>query len=123
MTIERELMRGAGPLAVLKLLERGEMYGYELVEALTRRTDGLLAMGQSTLYPMLYNLEAKGLVKSRWDDSTARSRKYYSLTSAGKKRLSEDTRQWRNIVEAMRALGVVTRGLNCADEPFQGCLS
>ncbi|MFM8699238.1 MAG: PadR family transcriptional regulator, partial [Phycisphaerales bacterium] len=52
-TIEGEFLRGAGPVAVLKLLERGEMYGYEVVEALERRTDGVLAMGQSTLYPML----------------------------------------------------------------------
>ncbi len=47
--IEREFLRGAGPVAVLKLLERGEMYGYEIVEALERRTDGVLAKGQSTL--------------------------------------------------------------------------
>ena len=60
--IEGEFLRGAGPVAVLKLLERGEMYGYEIVEALEKRTDGVLAMGQSTLYPMLYNLEAKGFV-------------------------------------------------------------
>ena len=65
MQIERELMRGAGPLAVLKLLEGSEMYGYELVEALSKKTGGLLEMGQSTLYPMLYNLEAKGLVEAR----------------------------------------------------------
>ena len=68
MKIERELMRGAGPTAVLQLLSAGEKYGYELVEALSRQTDGVLAMGQSTLYPMLYNLEAKKLVKSRIDE-------------------------------------------------------
>ncbi|MEP0845666.1 MAG: helix-turn-helix transcriptional regulator, partial [Phycisphaerae bacterium] len=64
MRVERELMRGAGPVAVLKLLERREMYGYELVDALSRKSDGVLAMGQSTLYPLLYNLEAKGLIES-----------------------------------------------------------
>ena len=31
MTLDREWIRGAAPLAVLTLLERGEMYGYELV--------------------------------------------------------------------------------------------
>ncbi len=65
MRIERELMRGAGPLAVLKLLQQREMYGYEMVDMLSKRTEGVLAMGQSTLYPMLYNLQAKGLVTSR----------------------------------------------------------
>lgn len=110
MSIDRELMRSTGPLAILKLLERREMYGYELAEALSQRSDGLLAMGQSTLYPMLYNLEAKGLVKSRWDESASRGRKYYALTATGKKRLAEDIKQWRQAAEAMKALGVLTRG-------------
>ena len=62
-------------------------YGYEIVEALEKRTEGVLAMGQSTLYPMLYNLEAKGFVAARWHESGPRPRKYYRLTSTGKKRL------------------------------------
>ena len=54
-------MRGAGPAAVLALLaRRGEMYGYELVAALSAGSSGALAMGQATLYPLLYNLEAQG---------------------------------------------------------------
>ena len=68
-------MRGAGPAAVMRLLEGGERYAYELVKKLERQSDGFLAMGQSTLYPLLYNLEAKGLIKRRgewyegpWDD-------------------------------------------------------
>lgn len=109
MRIERELMRGAGPVAVLKLLERGEMYGYELVEALAKRSAGVLDMGQSTLYPMLYNLEAKGLIEGVWRDAdSGRERKYYRLTGKGKKRLAADTQQWRNLVGAMQALGVVS---------------
>ncbi|MCC6580633.1 MAG: helix-turn-helix transcriptional regulator [Phycisphaeraceae bacterium] len=108
MRLESELMRGAGPVAVLKLLERGEMYGYELVEALTKRTDGILEMGQSTLYPMLYNLEAKGLVASRVErDQGPRPRRYYRLTDKGKRKLARDAKQWEAAVRAMAALGVV----------------
>ena len=90
MKLERELMRGAGPTAVLKLLSRRAMYGYELVEALAEKSDGVLAMGQSTLYPMLYNLEAKKLVVSRIDKTGPRPRKYYRLTDKGLKRLARD---------------------------------
>lgn len=108
MRVERELMRGAGPLAVLKLLERGEMYGYELVEALAKRSDGVLAMGQSTLYPMLYNLEAKKHIRATWRESEAgRKRKYYSLTDKGLTRLAEDTKQWVALTTAMVSLGVI----------------
>ncbi len=115
MRIERELMRGAGPVAVLKLLERREMYGYELVEALAQRSDGILAMGQSTLYPLLYNLEAKGLIEGA--DRTApsgRPRRYYRLTRRGRTELARQSQQWETVVRAMRALGVIpgtaTRG-------------
>lgn len=107
MRIERELMRGAGPVAVLKLLSSAEMYGYELVNALDAQTKGVLAMGQSTLYPLLYNLEAKKLIKGVWRTSeSGRDRKYYALTGKGKKKLSRDVKQWQALADAMRALGV-----------------
>src|ERR1700712_719812 len=94
MRIERELMRGAGPVAVLRLLEGGERYGYELVKLLDERSDGVLAMGQSTLYPLLYNLEAKGWTPARVPPAehadTGRPRKYYRLTDQGKRQLARE---------------------------------
>jgi len=108
MRVERELMRGAGPVAVLKLLEDGPKYGYELVESLSRRSEGVLAMGQSTLYPLLYNLEAQGLVRPHWQESdSGRQRKYYSLTSKGTRRLADDTKQWHAVVRALAGMGVL----------------
>jgi PadR family transcriptional regulator, regulatory protein PadR len=115
MKIERELMRGAGPLAVLKLLEKREMYGYELVEEIASKTEGVLAMGQSTLYPMLYNLEAKGLIEATWRDAPAgaggtRERKYYKLTLRGRKRLQADQQQYAAVAGALAKLGVIQPG-------------
>ena len=109
MRIEKELMRGAGPAAVLHLLESGEKYGYELVRLLERQSDGVLAMGQSTLYPMLYNLEAKGLVASRVEVAaeTDRPRKYYRLTEKGKRQLARDRKQWQALSLALGKLGVI----------------
>ncbi len=107
MKLETELMRGAGPMAVLKLLEHGEMYGYELVEALSTQSDGVLKLGQSTLYPMLYNLEAKKLVAARVDKTGPRPRKYYRLTAKGKRQLADGSEQWRAILTAMASLGVI----------------
>jgi len=107
MKFERELMRGAGPIAVMQLLNAGEMYGYELVQALSQRTDGVLDMGQSTLYPMLYNLEAKAMVKSRIDKTHGpRARKYYRLTRKGEKKLAGDCQQWAAMSKALSSLGV-----------------
>ena len=114
MKIERELMRGAGPVAVLKLLERGEMYGYEIIEALSKKTQGVLEMGQSTLYPLLYNLEAKGLIESDWQTAdSGRERRYYALTSKGRKQLATDTKQWQALAGAMDLLGITSASLTC----------
>ena len=108
MRVERELMRGAGPFAVLQLLRKREMYGYELVDALSQRTDGVLAMGQSTLYPMLYNLQARGFITSRWRQApSGRHRKYYALSTRGVQHLAVETPQWQSLVNAIAALGVV----------------
>jgi PadR family transcriptional regulator, regulatory protein PadR len=108
MRVESELMRGAGVVALLQILARGEMYGYEIVQALGEVASGALAMGQSTVYPMLYNLEAKGLVTSRWEDTEGgRRRKYYSLTDAGRKHLAAQRRQWQALVDALGELRVV----------------
>ena len=107
MKIERELMHGAGPAAVLQLLDQREMYGYQLVEALARQTDGILAMGQSTLYPMLYNLESKGLIRSKWREAqSGRQRKYYTLTRKGTARLRSYRKQWSGLVGALEGLGL-----------------
>ena len=107
MRIERELMRGAGPAAVLRLLEGGERYGYELVRMLDRQSEGVLAMGQSTLYPLLYNLEAKGFVASRTAPAAnGRPRKYYRLTDTGRLELARTREQWAALSVAMGRLGV-----------------
>ena len=107
MRIERELMRGVGPMAVLKLLEGKEMYGYELVQALARESEGVLTMGEATLYPLLYNLEAKKLIHGTWRESeSGRRRKYYSLTKKGEARLASHRMQWERLVEVMRHLGL-----------------
>jgi PadR family transcriptional regulator PadR len=107
MKLEREMMRGAGPTAVMQLLANQEMYGYELVEALATQSKGIFEIGQSTLYPMLYNLEAKGMVASREKlGDNGRARRYYRLTAKGKKKLDQDRAQWSALLEGMGALGV-----------------
>ncbi len=108
MTLEREWMRGAAPLAVLTLLEGREMYGYELVEALEKDTGGILAMGQSTVYPLLYNLEARGHVTpvSR-TAPTGRRRKYYQITPVGRTWLEGQRHQWGQLVHGLGRLGIV----------------
>lgn len=109
MVVKRELIRGAGPVAVLQLLKRREMYGYELAESLSQRSDGVLALGQSTLYPLLYGLESKGMVESRWVElPSGRKRRYYRITDPGLAMLETQRAQWQELFQAMMGLGLVT---------------
>ena len=105
MKIERELLKGVLPLAVLRLLRRRAMYGYELVDEVSKQSAGVLTLGQSTLYPLLYNLEAQGLIEAYWNETdSARKRKYYRLTDKGLKRLERDLTQWEALVRGMGQL-------------------
>ena len=95
MKFERELLKGVAPVVVLEILSRGKMYGYELSEALEQRSKGILTLGRGTLYPLLYNLEAKGMVTADWDQSESkRKRRYYSITGEGKSQLNAQKEQW-----------------------------
>jgi PadR family transcriptional regulator PadR len=103
MKFERELLKGIAPVVVLEILSRGEMYGYELSEAVEQRSGKVLTLGKGTLYPLLYNLEAKGLVVAQWQDGdTGRKRRYYSITSKGREELAGQKQQLGELFEGLR---------------------
>lgn len=103
MKFERELMKGVAPLAVLQILSRGAVYGYELGQELEKTSDGVLTLGHGTLYPLLYNLEAKGLIQAEWQEAASgRERRYYSLTGEGEKQLAVRREEWKQLARAMQ---------------------
>lgn len=98
MKFERELLKGIAPTVVLEILARGRMYGYELSDAISQRSGAVLTLGKGTLYPLLYNLEAKKLIKGQWEQAdNGRSRRYYSITSKGKGQLAQQKKQWEQL--------------------------
>lgn len=102
MKFERELLKGVAPVVVLEILSRGAMYGYELSEAVEQRSGNILSLGRGTLYPLLYNLEAKGLVQANWQESeNGRKRRYYQITGKGKEKLSSQKEQWQQLQEGV----------------------
>ena len=108
MKFESQLLKGIAPVVVLEILSRGQMYGYELSEAIEQRSGEILTLGKGTLYPLLYNLEAKKLVKGRWETAdSGRKRRYYSITSKGKARLA---RQKQELKELTAGLNLVFGG-------------
>ena len=98
MKFESQLLKGVAPVVVLEILSRGQMYGYELSQAIENRSEQILTLGKGTLYPLLYNLEAKKLVKGRWEQSdSGRKRRYYSITSKGKSQLAIQKQQLQQL--------------------------
>ncbi len=103
MKFESQLLKGVAPVVVLEILSRGPMYGYELSQAIEQRSGAILTLGKGTLYPLLYNLEAKKLVKARWETSdSGRKRRYYSITSKGKEQLAGQKQQLKELSEGLR---------------------
>jgi len=102
MKFESQLLKGIAPVVVLEILSRGPMYGYELSQAIEQRSSDILTLGKGTLYPLLYNLEAKKLVKGRWENAeTGRKRRYYSITSKGKEELAKQKAQLKELTAGL----------------------
>jgi PadR family transcriptional regulator PadR len=98
MKFESQLLKGIAPVVVLEILSRGRMYGYELSDAVEKRSGNILTLGKGTLYPLLYNLEAKKLVKGSWESSdSGRRRRYYSITGKGKGQLAKQKEQLKEL--------------------------
>ena len=102
MKFESQLLKGIAPVVVLEILSRGPMYGYELSQAIEQRSGDILTLGKGTLYPLLYNLEAKKLVKGKWENNqSSRKRRYYSITSKGKGQLAKQKAQLRELTAGL----------------------
>ncbi len=102
MKFESQLLKGIAPVVVLEILSRGPMYGYELSQAIEQRSGRILTLGKGTLYPLLYNLEAKKLVRGKWENNqSSRKRRYYSITGRGKDQLAEQKAQLKELTTGL----------------------
>ncbi len=100
-----ELVRGTLKTIILQLLgEQNKMYGYELSKLVKQRTEKKIVLTEGALYPILHKLEKDKLVTTSIEKVGNRSRKYYSLTSQGKKNASEKKNELLEFVETLRSL-------------------
>ena len=77
--------RDVFPLLVLHLVAREPTYGNRLIEAIEGITDGTISVNPNTMYPLLREMEAKGLIEGRWELPDRRTRRYYSITPGGRR--------------------------------------
>lgn len=103
-------MNGVPELLILRLLHDQEMYGYEIVQAIRKRSDEVIAAGEGVVYPVLHALESDGALKACRKTVNGRSRIYYSLTRAGSRRFADLSENWSTIAAAIRS--VLTGGIH-----------
>ena len=97
-------MNGVPELLILVLLQKKEMYGYEIVQAIRERTDAVIAVGEGVVYPVLHSLEQDGALRSRRKTVHGRSRIYYSVTAIGSRRLADLSQTWNKLATAIRTM-------------------
>ena len=96
MKFDKGLMAGGSTLMVLALLEKRDMYGYQMIEELARRSNDVFQMKEGTLYPILYRLEDDGLIQSTWQaDGRAAPKKVYTPTPEGREELRRQQAVWK----------------------------
>ena len=102
-------------LGELKLLEEGDMYGYQMIDTLRRRSDHTFDLKAGTLYPLLHTLEERGYVVSYLaEEDGPRPRKYYRLTRRGAAVLREEAAAWQTYSGAVNAVLRACPGLDPA---------
>ena len=94
------------PLLVLHYIARGPCYGNQLMERIAALTEGVLQVNPNTMYPLLRNLEERGLIEGSWEHPDRRSRRYYAITDAGREEYA------RLLEETLPFLGALARSLD-----------
>jgi PadR family transcriptional regulator PadR len=102
------IKRGTAELAILSVLETGELDGYEIARRIEQETHGKLRFTLASLYPLLYRMEKRGWVRGEWQvGENGRRRRRYRLTSTGKKKVAPLRAEWSELFQALRQLAKV----------------
>ena len=104
MNDQAQILPGTLDLLILKAVSLAPLHGYGILLRIGQISGQALLIEQGALYPALFRLVRQGLLKARWGTSENNRRaKFYELTSAGRKRLGEQTEGWNRLAAAMSA--------------------
>jgi DNA-binding PadR family transcriptional regulator len=101
MAVDKSLISGSTSMLLLRLLEEKDMYGYEMIETLEKKSNNVFTLKAGTLYPLLHSLEEKKYLKSYESETNGKTRKYYSITKEGKKYLKSKREEWNEYQTAV----------------------
>lgn len=102
----QQIRKGSTRLAILQLVSERERYGYEIITAISQRTDGVLEVAEGNTYPALHALEAEGHITSTWRqvEPGVPPRKYYQITERGREHRASMVKEWREYAAAIARL-------------------
>ena len=106
MKTKEHLLDGVPELLILRLLAHQEMYGYQLVSEIHRRSQGAFVFGEGCIYPVLHRLVKQRMLRERAQETDGRTRRYYRLADAGRKRLATLENTWQHVSETIAACGL-----------------
>jgi PadR family transcriptional regulator PadR len=102
MTQTPDLLPGTLDLLLLRTLQKGPLHGWAISERIQAISDDVLQINQGSLYPALHRLEHRGWIAAEWAVSElGRRAKYYHLTTAGRRQLTVETREWERMSNAI----------------------
>lgn len=100
--LNNEVKRGSTEMLILALVEDRPRHGYEIAKLIEERSDGVLQFHPASLYPLLYRMEKRGLVKGTWIEKAGeRRRRFYKLMPEGRKVLNEQRQTWADFFAAL----------------------
>ncbi len=97
-------MNGIPEMLLLRILSQEEMYGYQLVSTISKRSEEVLNFGEGCIYPILHRLSAEGYITSRREVVEGRPRHYYRATTKGKKKLDSLQTDWNRIIQGTQII-------------------
>jgi PadR family transcriptional regulator, regulatory protein PadR len=101
----KDIHPGMLEMLILKAVSLRPLHGYGVLLRIAQISKGKLDIPQGSLYPALYRLEHQGLIDAEWGDSdNNRKAKYYTLTTAGRRRLKEETASWNQLTSAVASV-------------------
>jgi len=105
MTEKLDVKQGTLALMILRTLDvLGPLHGYGVARRIEETSKNRLQLNYGTLYPALLKLEQEGFIKAEWRQSENNRRaKFYSLTTAGRKELARETREWHETADLIAA--------------------
>lgn len=104
-SINSDLIRGHIDTIILKALQDGDRYGYDIIKEIEQKSGGKYLIKQPTLYSCLKRLEVQGFVKSYWGSKSIGGRKkYFTLTDMGKELFLRNQHDWkysRDVIDSL----------------------